>query len=292
MNRWQRGFNSVSMLVFTLAFWSALFPGCARESDKGVELIGSDTYFKAERAPYALLWMADSAEYEAICLQTYNLALAHVRAEVKMIGTVAEDKPLAVVMDLDETVLDNLGYMTWLYETGQGVSWDKWSHWEQHHGGEVKLIPGALDFIREVEALDIVICYISNREHPTRKYTVQTLVDQGIIKSADNVNGANSVRLQLYTDTSDKGPRRQRVLERFHVIAWLGDNLGDFPGGFRPATGTERKQQVRDQKHRFGTGYFIFPNPTYGAWLKYIDANSPGDHLPRPVDCGHECPMR
>lgn len=268
-----------------------ILSGCSK-LPPAAEQAGSDTTFKSANAPYAILWMANAAEYDAICHQTFNTALSYLAAQTGTKGVRVEGKPVAVVMDLDETVLDNFAYMTFLFRSGQGVSWESWNHWEQYHIDDVGLIPGSLDFIRGVESLGAVVCYISNREEPTRRYTVEAMVKLGIIAGPGDVSGENQVRLQLYRDTSDKEARRDRVSERFHVLAYLGDNLGDFPGGFAPKTAAERDRQVSEHKDKWGNGWFVLPNPSYGAWLRYVDAGNPEAYLPEPSPCGPDCPLR
>lgn len=247
--------------------------------------IDSDAYFKSADAPYALLWMESSAEYEAICLQTYNIALASVRRSVEEVPPGEKDKPVAVVMDLDETVIDNLAYMAWLRRTGRGVNWDHWDTWECEHIGDMRLVPGALDFIRSAESMGVTVLYISNREEATRSCTVKAMVSLGIVDSPARVEGEMAHRLQLFSDTSDKDSRRAAIVGRYRIVAWLGDNLGDFPGGFAGASSAERKARAREAGAKFGVEYFLFPNPSYGRWLDHVDQNDPESDLPDTKRC-------
>jgi 5'-nucleotidase (lipoprotein e(P4) family) len=282
-----------STLLAALIALALLAPAAAPKKTaekKTAPATNSDTYFNANNAPLALLWATQSAEYEALCLQTYNLATAYVRNEVAAKGLTVEGKPVAVVMDLDETVLDNFAYNDWLYATGKGIDWDYWADWERSCGCNVGLIPGALDFIKAARAQGVAVIFISNREAPRREFTVATLVRLGVIASAAEVEGDHADRLLLYEGKSDKNPRRDQTTARYHVIAWLGDSLGDFPGGFHPPTAAERKAQVQAEKNRWGAGYFILPNPTYGKWLDYLDPKDPAAALPLPTDCGG-CPF-
>jgi len=285
---------STTTAVIVLIFCVLAIPpsGALGEKDHPGPKTNSDTYFKNSDAPYALLWMANSAEYEAICLQTYNMAQAYVAAEVDRRAGKETGKPLAVVMDLDEAVLNNLAYMTYLRQAGQGVSWDQWGHFEKHHGKDVTLVPGALDFIRAAEKMGVTVCFVSNRETPNRKYTIDTLVRLGVAGNAGDLTGDNAVRLLLYNGSSDKNPRRALIEDMFDVIAYLGDSLGDFPGGFTAGSADGRSKQVRAKSEKWGAGWFILPNPTYGAWLKYIDSQEPEKHLPKPTYESEDCPLK
>ena len=78
----------------------------------------------------------------------------------------------------------------------------------------------------------------------------------------------------------NKDRRRQMVLEKYHVLAYLGDNLGDFPASPK-----------KSAKDKWGAGYFIFPNPTYGPWLDAA-REEPEKHLDFPQDCGSRCTIK
>ena len=141
---------------------------------------------------HANLWMQTSAEYQALCQQTFNAALREIRQTVKAtkrrqgrpVGP--DKKPLAVVADLDETILDNARFQS---EMDVAVSADgmdvgytakRWEQWERGNAEEVGLVPGAGPFIAEVEKLQVVIVYISNRLESLKDGTIRALAHNGI----------------------------------------------------------------------------------------------------------------
>jgi acid phosphatase len=234
----------------------------------------------AERDLGADLWVQTSGEYVACCLQTYRLAGRLVRQKLE-----DDDRPPAVVMDLDETVLDNSGYQTFLYAAGQSFSPATWDRWEREHGGDVRLVPGAGAFIRQAKKLGVAVVYISNRSDKNRKYTLDTLNALGVApKDPDK-------QLLLLKEgvPSDKSARRKVVEAEYHVLLYFGDSLLDFDKQFKPpALGPDaaaqnkaveaRKELVRKNAKHWGDDWIILPNPVYGDWTRLI-GRRPLDNL-------------
>src|SRR5262245_38951070 len=141
---------------------------------------------------HANLWMQTSAEYQAVCHQTFNSALKEVKQAVKSakrrdgrpVGP--EKKPLAVVADLDETILDNARFQSEMDAAvllnckDSGYSPERWKGWEQENAEEVGLLPGAGSFISEVEKLKVVVVYVSNRVEALKDGTIRALAHNGI----------------------------------------------------------------------------------------------------------------
>jgi len=235
----------------------------------------------------AIQWQQLSAEYRALALQTYAAASAAVRRQVAdglAIGPHAEQHCLpgrprpAVILDLDETVIDNQKYQGYLLKTGERFSRHSWEKWVHDGAGQAPLIPGAKEFIATAEATGVRVVYISNRpEKPMqRRATIETLRRHGI-----NVTGLADRadrRLLLKDAGSDKSKRRHLVTEQYCVIALIGDALGDFHETFDPTpqtTVTTRKQAVDLMRSNWGRRWFVLPNPTYGAWQRMLDRNDP-----------------
>jgi acid phosphatase len=240
--------------------------------------------FKAEvpahRGLDANLYMQTAAEYRACCYQAYNLATRRLR-ELNEVHA-AKGKPLAVVMDLDETVLDNAGFQAMLLRSNLAFDLRLWDQWEEHHAAQVVLIPGAKAFLKEVERLGVTVFLISNRQEKYRQATLKVLEHLEIpIKEAK--------QLKLSTTTSDKTARRKEVEAAYHVLLYVGDNLRDFDERFRcsvdntrpeqrttdparlAAAIKERKDQVDQTRDNWGREWIILPNPVYGEWMKPLD---------------------
>lgn len=230
-----------------------------------------------EKTLDANLYMQTSAEYRAICVQTYNLAAErlHQRLGTAKFG----EKSPAVILDLDETVLDNAAFQSFLDREGLTYTDALWEKWESQYPKEVRLIPGAKNFIERAEALGVEVVYISNRLEKHKFATIEALRHLGL-----NVLDINE-RLRLKADTSDKTVRRAAVAAEHEIIMLLGDNLRDFSEVFvapkldygqslERIKGIDMRHAAVDKHaYRFGTDFFMFPNPVYGEWQKPLGAN-------------------
>jgi 5'-nucleotidase (lipoprotein e(P4) family) len=231
--------------------------------------------FKAEEPAYrgldANLFMQTAAEYRACCYQAYNLATIRLREEC----AAHKDKAgkLAVVLDLDETVLDNAGFQAMQLRSNLAYDQRLWDVWEEKQGDMVGLVPGAKDFILEAGKLGVVVVYISNRNDKFREQTKAMLKRLGIPIE-------NDAQLKLATNTSDKTERRKETERDFNVLLYVGDNLRDFDEKFRcrklesrsseelEKAIKERSDKVDETRMEWGRKWIILPNTAYGEWMK------------------------
>jgi acid phosphatase len=221
--------------------------------------------------------MQTAAEYRACCYQAYNLATRRLRerhAEAR-----GDGMPLAVVMDLDETVLDNAGFQAMLLRSGLAYDQRLWDLWEGQAADDLALVPGVKEFLDEAARLGVTVVHISNRSEKFRASTEAALRRLGIPARKPEY-------LKLSTGTGDKTQRRREVEKDYRVLLYVGDNLRDFDETFRcavdnanPATRTtdpakleaairERKDKVDQARGRWGAEWVILPNPAYGEWTK------------------------
>jgi len=223
----------------------------------------------ANRSLDANLYMETAAEYRASCYQAYNLATFRLKE------TLAKQKTgkFAVVMDLDETVLDNAGFQAMLLRSG--LAWDErlWDAWEEHDSDRIGLIPGAREFIREAKKLGVSVIYVSNRSDKLREQTKKALKRLEISVEPDSL-------LKLSTGPSDKTARRQEAERDYTVLLYVGDNLRDFDEAFRCSkieneTSGEVERAIKARKDAvdkdpavWGQKWIILPNPAYGEWMK------------------------
>ena len=209
----------------------------------------------APRAPEATRWIRDSAEHRALFLQVYRQATAHVEQ------TLATRPPGAwgVVLDADETVIDNSLYQLERAEAGNTYDRESWHAWTTRRAATP--LPGAAAFLDRVRALGGKIVIVTNRnqsECPDTEavFTAHRLAWDAMLCKPDG-------------GSSDKNPRFEAVaggttpagLPRLEIVAFLGDNIQDFP----------RLSQAIRQQHdgafaEFGARFFVLPNPMYGSW--------------------------
>lgn len=232
--------------------------------------------FKQEDPPYrgldANLYMQISAEYRALCFQTYALATLRLKeklpdALIESTSGTKKGKTPAVILDLDETVLDNRGYQsTVLRDLGGGFHPALWTNWEsEEHANEVPLVPGAKEFLDTCRKCQVAVVYISNRTDRQRAGTMAVLSKLEINVPEDQLLLNDSAL------SSDKTARRAKALDKFNVILHVGDNLRDFDESFKydKASGSEGRKAIADrERSKFGTEWIILPNPAYGEWAK------------------------
>jgi 5'-nucleotidase (lipoprotein e(P4) family) len=203
----------------------------------------------------SVLWFQKSAEMRALYYQCYKNA---TDALIKNVDSSPKDKPLAVVLDIDETVLDNSPYEGWQILTNSGYSEEMWNKWVAK--AEAKALPGAAQFTRFADSLGVAVFYVSNR---SANATVPTLKNLTVERFAC----ADSAHLFMKETTSSKVARRDKLKEKYNIILLVGDNLGDFDGVFDKRPVAFGFNDVETQKELFGTKYIVLPNPMYGTWL-------------------------
>ncbi|MBD3368477.1 MAG: hypothetical protein GF405_09955 [Candidatus Eisenbacteria bacterium] len=230
-----------------------------------------------QRALYSNIYVQSSAEYAACCRTIYTCA---ARALASRLASV-DPPPVrpAVVMDLDETVLDNATFQTFLYMNDLEYTPKLWAEFERRGVSDVGLVPGAKDFIEHAESLGVTVVYCSNRNERNLMATRESLERLGL-----NADGLVE-RLYLKPDgsSSSKAARRDAISARYDVLMYFGDNLRDFSELFRvPKLADdpervdylraieERKAVVEETGFHWGVDWFVLPNPAYGEWEKLI----------------------
>ena len=217
--------------------------------------------YQAETETMGLLWMRTSAEYRALAYQGYNVAMNLVKMAVT--DPSHQRKPLAIVLDADETVVDNTKLMGESIANGNGRFDAPW--WRQAvHQGKSQAMPGAAEFLNEVHKQGVEIFYVSNRYAPVNyDATVQNFKELGF-PSVDKDH------VLLFEKDSDKQPRFDAITKKYSVILYMGDNAGDFPIGTKGKTLAERNAIIDEHKEDFGTTFVVFPNPAYGSWVSAL----------------------
>jgi len=222
----------------------------------------------------AVLWVQRSAEYRALSAQTYHAAaqvLDRALKERHWDALVPEEranaanglKP-AVVMDVDETVLDNSPYQARLVRDGGEYNEATWDAWVNER--KAKAVPGVVEFARAAAARGVTVLYISNRAVHLRDATLANLRGVGMPVGDDSVFlGLGTVVDDCEQEGSEKNCRRQLAGRRYRVLMQFGDQLGDFVQvvANTPDGRAGLYEQYRDW---FGQRWWMLPNPTYGSW--------------------------
>lgn len=270
-------------LILTLGLFS-----CIQQSEKITVLqnridslenklksFGSNEYMSQ-----SMLWFQHSPEMQALYLQSYNTAKQALLYNVK--HKTYKRKKNAVVVDIDETILNNSLYDGWLYFSGQAYSDSSWNAWAKDAIAEP--LPGTVDFLNFAKDLGCEIFYVSNRKKdPLFEPTLQNL-------KKFNLPFADEKHLLLKTD-DDKTPdgkttkekRRQKIENElyYEILLLCGDQMADFDQAFDVvSTGTESqiKDSVTKYKEEFGSRFIVLPNPVYCDWLNQIIMGNDHNH--------------
>lgn len=232
-----------------------LVVGCAATTPKNEKMEPDYTTANLnEQLVMATLWMQKSAEFRALSFQAFNLAKMNVD---NFLAAYSGSKPPAIIVDCDETVIDNSAYEAFLVGNNFGYSSKTWNPWMA--AGMATAMPGALEFLKYAESKKVEVFYITNRKmvgYDGTKKNLETLGFPFVDKK----------HLLLRTDTSDKAPRRKIVSDDYEIILLMGDNLNDFTSEFRKKSTEQRFAEADKAQAMFGTKFIMLPNPTYGDW--------------------------
>lgn len=213
----------------------------------------ANTALVPQGAAWAALWQQQSGEYKALCLQAYQLAALRLDQYLAQ----SHGKPLAVVTDIDETVLDNSPYTVHQALNKKGYDEKSWAEWTAKAAADT--VPGAPAFFKYAASRGVQVFYITNRLESERAATLLNLQRFGFPYTDDQ-------HLLLKTTTSGKEPRRQQVLQQYDIVMLFGDNLSDFSAIFDKQPTAARNAAALHAAADFGSRFIVLPNPMYGDW--------------------------
>jgi 5'-nucleotidase (lipoprotein e(P4) family) len=237
---------STALLVLLL-----FVTGCASTAQRSA----STPQTTAQKAlPESIRWVRAAAEHRALFLQVYAAAEARVREQAKgrTPGT------WAVILDADETILDNSTYQMRRAAAGLGFTSETWDAWVREE--RATALPGATSFLNSVRDLGGRIAIVTNRDDAVCPETRRNIEALGLV---------TDIVLCRVNGLSDKNPRFEAVqggtawpgVGPLEVLAWIGDNIQDFPG-----LAQDIRDKPADAFAAFGRTYFLLPNPMYGSW--------------------------
>ncbi|KXK01173.1 MAG: Lipoprotein E [Nitrospirae bacterium] len=218
----------------------------------------------------ALLWMQTSAEYRTLTTLTYRQATAALdlalgdkawTAALEQEGNF-QDLPPAVVLDLDETVLDNQPFDGRLIKDGTRFTSSRWEEWVNE--ADARALPGSLEFITEAQRRGIAVFFITNRRAKHEALTRRNLERLGLTLSTEP-DAVLSEGEAPFDWPSDKSSRRRYLAERYRILLLIGDDLRDFVVGAQD-TPEARMALAQHHRARWGVSWFLIPNPMYGTW--------------------------
>jgi 5'-nucleotidase (lipoprotein e(P4) family) len=230
----------------------------------------------------AVLWVQTALEYEASALQAYRLAALQLdaaladpawTAAIEQTGD-ASKLPPAVIVDIDETVLDNSYYQARMIRENTPYSNETWDPWVME--ARATAIPGAREFTQYATAKGVTVFYVTNRTANLEAATRHNL-EREQFPVPPGVDTILTRGERPDWSASAKGPRRAYVAASYRILMLVGDDLGDFvvDASGSPA---ERRQRTAPYDQWWGRRWIMLPNPTYGSWERAI-VGEDKDHL-------------
>lgn len=218
----------------------------------------------------ATLWVQNAVEYDALTTQAYKTATEHLEAaladdewtaELTQQGKDLSELKPAVVLDIDETVLDNSPFQARMIERNSGYDPVAWEAWVLE--AQADPVAGAVAFTNAANDLGITVIYLSNREANTEEATRLNLEAVGfpISEETDVVLLKN----ERENWTSAKTERREHVAANYRILMLFGDDFNDFLPA-KNITEAERDALLEEYHSHVGERWFIVPNPIYGSW--------------------------
>jgi len=218
----------------------------------------------------ATLWMQSAAEYRVDTASKYRQAKATLdraiadrrwTAATEQTGDVARLRPLAVIMDLDETVLDNSAFQGELTKRRTIFNAELWDEWVAK--AQATALPGAVDFIAYAESRGVTVFYVTNRTVAAEAATRRNLERLGVRLPAD-IDTVLTVR-ERPEWSNEKSNRRALIAATHRILMLIGDDMGDFLSAARE-TPENRVKAAEQYAAYWGERWVLLPNPTYGSW--------------------------
>jgi acid phosphatase len=233
-----------------------------------------------------LLWVKHSAEYRAITEQVYADATRDLPAFIEDTSWSvipgqddAAHLPVAIILDVDETVASNIDFQLTFERPFENWKLDEWTR-----STVATPVHGAKEFVESARAADVTVFFVTNRPCelregiddpcPQRQSTIDDISEVGIETDADHVFLSDERGWNR-----EKSTRRNHVAQTHRVIMLIGDDLGDFLPCVRSkpyapctekATAASRIEMVEETRHLWGNGWYILPNPMHGSWTSAI----------------------
>jgi len=224
---------------------------------------------RADERLQATLWLQTAAEYRLISEATYRQACRALDEALDTPTSSAaleqttpcDDRPPAVLLDVDDTVLDTSRFQGLLLTGRCSFGRTSWRTWTSR--AVAPALPGALEFLAHARSRGVEALFLTNRDGVEEWATIRNLRKLGVPASADTV----MCRLETGHDdwTADKTSRRAWAAARYRIVLAVGDDLNDFVHA-KGLTVAQRDELVLRHRHRMGRQWFLLPNPLYGSW--------------------------
>jgi len=217
----------------------------------------------------AVLWDQTSVEFKANTMGAYALAKFRLdQALADKTWTASEEQtgdfetlPPAIILDVDDTVLNTSEYQAWTVVKGTSYSGKTWTDYVKDKKDVA--IPGAVDFLKYADSKGVKIFYVTNRAAEDKGTTVEEITEMGF-PMGGNVDTFLASKQQPDWGSA-KGSRRAFIGKDYRIVLLFGDNMGDFTDKYTGSVADRDKVFEADKAH-WGHDWIAIPNPTYGSW--------------------------
>lgn len=229
----------------------------------------------------ATAWFQTSVERDLVFTAIYRAAHQRLDAALKDKRWDALPKeersndpsklPPAIIVDVDETVLDNSPSQVRQIRERRGFDEAAWGAWVNER--KAKPLPGAVEFLDAAAKKGVTVFYVSNRDASLAEATVANLRQAGFpLKDAGQFLGLGTVVEGCEQHGSEKTCRRQWVAGKHRVLMQFGDQVGDFVQ-IVANTPEGRRAAIAPYLEWIGVRWWPLPNPVYGSWEPALFGN-------------------
>ena len=245
--------------------------GCTSKDATSIQTPQPD--YEASHIPdrlNSILWIQSSTEYQIVSTQSYLLAKVLLdrgledknwTAAVEQLDDYSQLPP-AIIVDVDETILDNSAYFARLEYAGTYWDNDLWNNWVLEMYASA--VPGSVEFLQYAQSNEVMVFYVTNRLHEHEQATRSNLLSLGFPIS-DQVDTLLTRKEKKNWD-SDKTSRRSFVAEQYRIILLIGDDANDFVSGANNASSEQRNDVLNKYQEYWGEKWIVIPNPILGGW--------------------------
>ncbi|HRQ50303.1 MAG TPA: HAD family acid phosphatase, partial [Agriterribacter sp.] len=156
--------NSISKCGFVFLFFLLITTGACKV--QRVTAVNGRASLVTQGPLWGAVWQQKAAEYKALCFQAYNTA----RMQLDMLLQQSYSKPVALVTDIDETILDNSPYQVHIALKQEEYADASWMEWTKRV--DCDTVPGALSFFQYAKSRGVDVFYITNRLEAEREATL------------------------------------------------------------------------------------------------------------------------
>ena len=251
----------LSSTLIIASFFSSYFVTTAA-AQQATQAAAADNEYQVA----AILYQQKAAEYRALTIQAFNIAKMRLDADfekrnLKLLPKSERNKTRAVVVDIDETVLDNSPAQAYSARNNLPFNQKDWYAWGEMR--KARAIPGAVEFLNYANKKGVKVFYVSNRDEVQKQATIDNLKAAGFPDATEET-------VMLRQKDSSKEARRSAISEKNRIVLLIGDNLDDLSNVFEKKSVADRFAEVDKLRELFGKKFIVLPNVMYGTWENAI----------------------